>query len=92
MPSDFNHPSATAPMDFADALRALKRGERVAREGWNGKGMWIVIIHPGNAMFTKFGEGLPMQPCIGMRTAGGVMQPGWLASQADLLAEDWRIV
>lgn len=91
MPVDFNHP-LSASMDFADALRALKRGERVAREGWNGKGMWIVIIHAGNAVYRRNGDAYDMQDCIGMRTAGGVMQPGWLASQADLLAEDWRIV
>jgi hypothetical protein len=63
----------------------------VAREGWNGKGMWLVIIRAGNAMHTRF-ESLDMQDCIGMRTAHGVMQPGWLASQADMLAEDWGVV
>lgn len=79
-------------MNFGQALEALKAGERVSRAGWNGKGMWIALIHPGNAMFTKFGSGLPMQPCIGMKTVAEEMQPGWLASQADILAEDWGIV
>jgi hypothetical protein len=82
----------TTNMDFAGALFFLKAGKRVAREGWNGKGMWIVLIHPGNAMYTVGGCGLPMQPCIGMKTAQSNMQPGWLASQADLLAEDWRVL
>lgn len=72
-------------MTFADAIVALKFGHRVAREGWNGKGMWIVLIPPGNASF----RGYDMQPCIGMKTTQNTMQPGWLASQADMLADDW---
>lgn len=78
-------------MSFGSALTLLKDGYRVTRKGWNGKDMWLVLIEPGNAMFTKGGVAYPMQPCIGMKTASGDMQPGWLASQADLLAEDWCI-
>lgn len=79
-------------LTFGEALDALKNRRRVRRRGWNGKGMWVVLIHAGNAMFTAFGEALPMQNCFGMRTATGKMQPGWLASQADMLATDWEIV
>lgn len=75
-------------MNFGQALEALKLGSKVAREGWNGKGMWLTLIHPGNAMHLGF----DMQPCIGMKTADNKMQPGWIASQADILAEDWTIV
>ena len=75
-------------MDFGEALKALKAGEKVARDGWNGKGMWLCLIPAGNAMF----KGFCMQDCIGMKTATGDMQPGWLASQADMLAEDWVVV
>jgi hypothetical protein len=75
--------------DFGEAIRHLKAGKRVARLGWNGKGMWLVLIHPGNAMHTSTAGKFDMQPCIGMKTAQGQMQPGWLASQADMLAEDW---
>lgn len=75
-------------MDFGEAIEALKAGHKVARIGWNGKGMYITLIHPGNAMH----HGYSMQRCIGMKTADYVMQPGWLASQADMLAEDWIIV
>jgi len=78
-------------MNFGDAIEALKRGERVARQGWNGKGMWLVLIHPGNAMHRSNGGSFDMQPCIGMKTAANVMQPGWLASQADMLADDWEV-
>ena len=75
-------------MTFGDALEALKQGERIQREGWNGKGMWLKLIPAGNASYL----GYAMQDCIGMKTATGVMQPGWLASQADILAEDWVIL
>lgn len=79
-------------MTFGEAIEALKGGKRAQRAGWNGKDMWIALIHPGNAMFVKFRSSLPMQPCIGMKTAQNEMQPGWLASQADMLADDWDIV
>lgn len=80
-------------MTFGEALQALKAGRRVARAGWNGKGMWLVLIKPGNATFTRARVGsFDMQPCIGMKTAQGHMQPGWLASQADMLSDDWEEV
>ncbi|MEG0380556.1 MAG: DUF2829 domain-containing protein [Kurthia sp.] len=75
-------------MNFGKALEVLKNGGKVAREGWNGKGMYLTLIPAGNAMF----QGYPMQNCIGMKTANNLMQPGWLASQADMLAEDWELV
>ncbi len=45
-----------------------------------------------NAMHVSSAGGFEMQPCIGMKTAQGTMQPGWLASQADMLASDWEVV
>lgn len=81
---------------FGAALEALKAGERVARAGWNGKGMWLVLIEGTTA------RGLPVLPdalasievgaYIVMFTAQGVWQPGWLASQADMLADDWTVL
>lgn len=70
---------------FGWALRQLREGCRVLRRGWNGKDMYLTLIMPGNAMH----HGYDMQPCIGMKTADNKMQPGWLASQADMLATDW---
>lgn len=73
-----------AKMDFGEAIRILKRDGEVYREGWNGKGMFIFMLdfsHPNRAHRLK--------PCIAMFTAQGEVQPGWLASQADILAEDW---
>jgi len=87
-------PLAKPPgLNFSAALMYLKEGRRVARAGWNGKGMWLILIEPGNAMHTGRGGGAyPMQRCIGMKTFENNMQPGWLASQADLLAEDWSVI
>lgn len=89
-------------MDFGQALVALKNGEKVARKGWNGKGMWIVLmpslyLEAGvvNGRTSKhLGQGVDLdsQPYIAMFTADKKWQPGWLASQADVLAEDWEIV
>ncbi len=73
--------------DFGWALNQLRAGKKVTRSGWNGKGMWLTLIMPGNAVHMGF----DMQPCIGMKTAKGGMQPGWLASQDDMLAFDWVI-
>ncbi len=74
---------------FGAALELVKAGKRIARAGWNGKGMWLVLIHPGNAVHKSTAGSFDMQPCIGMKTADGKMQPGWLCSQNDMLAEDW---
>lgn len=79
-------------MDFGDALRALKRGLRVARAGWNGKGMWLVLVVPETTRHVSVAGTFDVQACIGMKTADDKMQPGWLASQSDMLATDWRVV
>jgi hypothetical protein len=86
--------------DFGDAIRLLKSGFKVARESWNGKGMWLIYI-PGTDCEKCF-DGTPYKEAgldsvhidshIDMYTTKGTMQPGWLASQADMLAEDWMIV
>lgn len=94
---------------FDSALIHLKHGDKVARLGWNGKGMWIVLMpelklppyssqEPGAKVNDRtakhIGENTPLdsRPYIVMWTAQQQWQPGWLASQADLLAEDWIVV
>lgn len=77
--------------DFSDALMWLKEGKRVCRSGWNAGGQWVVLIHPGNAMYTKGGASAPMQSCFGLKNAQGNMQPGWVPSMGDLLATDWQV-
>lgn len=87
-------------MCFGSALAELRAGRKVARLGWNGQGIWICLM-PGypdgiqaNAATAKhFGEGIVRtRPYIAMRDAQGMMVTGWLASQTDLLAEDWIVV
>jgi hypothetical protein len=93
-------------LDFSLALMQLKKGRRICRLGWNGRGMWLVLVQP-RADFILSGTpalegcrievdrlaGEPYLPSvIAMRTAEGKLQLGWLASQADLLADDWEVV
>lgn len=92
---------ATTGMSFGLAIEALKLGERVARAGWNGKGMWLVLdqgsivneLREGSAYHKAGLRGeITINAHIDMMTATGQMQPGWLASQTDMLADDWAIV
>lgn len=71
--------------DFGWAIRLLKEGGKVARKGWNGKGMWIGLRRP-NAGWSE-----ATLPYIYMKTADHHVVP-WLASQTDMLAEDWEEV
>lgn len=69
--------------DFGWALNQLRAGHRVCRSGWNGKGMWIELQRPD--------EGSKMTlPYIFMKTADDHLVP-WLASQSDMLADDWSL-
>ena len=72
------------PLTFSSALFEMKEGNKLARMGWNGKGMYIELQTP-----TK--DSKMTLPYIFMKTAQGDLVP-WLASQTDLLAEDWVIV
>lgn len=82
-------------LNFGQALEALKQGKRVQREGWNGKGMHIFLeehfefLIPAGAFK---GQKRKYEPVICMFTAQETTQPGWLASQPDMLSEDWRVV
>lgn len=86
-------------MTFGDALVALKQGQRVARKGWNGKNMYVFLADDvefsTDADISEFygsADGVYVATMLVIRTARGNLQPGWLASQADMLAEDWYIV
>lgn len=71
-------------LDFGEALDALKKGYKVARAGWNGKGMWLSMQVPDAHSKMSL-------PYIYMKTADNHLVP-WLASQTDVLAEDWMMV
>jgi hypothetical protein len=79
-------------MTFGLAIEALKRGHKIARTGWNGKGMWLMLVPEKLADAVSFQyEALSPAPWIGMKTTDDKFVP-WLASQTDMLAEDWKIV
>lgn len=86
--------------DFGWAIRQLKSGKKVRRTGWNGKNMWLALmpslnIPAGmvNERTRKFvpGGDLDSQPYVVIWTAQGKWQPGWHASQLDMLGEDWEL-
>jgi hypothetical protein len=83
-----------AVFSFGDAIAYLKKGRKVSRKGWKGKGMFLFIadeIH----FFTKTelkkenDEPYDMLPSITMKTADNKCVVGWVPTQADMLAEDW---
>ncbi|EUB33279.1 PF11195 family protein [Klebsiella sp. AS10] len=79
-------------LSFGLATGALKQGKKVARAGWNGKGMWLKLVPADIADKVAFEyEALDGAPWIGMKTADDKFVP-WLASQTDVLAEDWQVV
>jgi hypothetical protein len=92
---------------FGAALEALKSGKRVARAGWNGKGLWLLLVQPQpedqqppwTGYWVDWAGVVPAEPdgvphllqWIGMKTPNDGFVP-WVASQTDLLAEDWEVV
>jgi len=86
-------------LTFSTALVLVKEGKRLQRAGWNGKGMFVFLV-PGSVFKVNrppllgiYPEGTEIKyhAHIDMRTADGVIVP-WLASQTDVLAEDWHVV
>ena len=90
-------------MTFGNAIEIVKSGGRVARSGWNDKGMWIAYSpgsealpaqnfwSPSNRQYAEQNGGTAkVLPCLTMKTATGEILMGWLASQTDMLAEDWE--
>lgn len=82
-----------ALFSFGDAIKYVKRGLKVARKGWNGKKQYIQLA-TGISYKTADGEIVNCEhDAIGNMAISFVgtsgVQMGWLASQADILAEDW---
>ena len=83
-------------MSFGQALELLKLGERVARKGWNGKGQYIELATrvsystPCGEVYNVNHKDMGNKAIAFVGTSG--TQLGWLASQADMLSEDWEIV
>lgn len=89
----------TDGMSFGLAVEAMKQGFKVSREGWNGKGMFLYYVtadyYPVKMPAAKsfFGENslVPYRDYIAMKTVNNDVVP-WVASQTDILANDWSIV
>lgn len=81
-------------MTFGDALVFLKEGCHITRTGWNGKGMYLILLQNTSSMLEQREgeEDLPlaMQDSIFLRTVQETLVP-WTASQSDVLAEDWHL-
>ena len=86
----------TDGMSFGLAIEAAKQGKKIARSGWNGKGQYVELA-TGISYTNNSGEVVNAEhAAIGNKALAFVgtsgVQLGWLASQADMLAEDWYIV
>jgi len=91
-------------MNFGKALEALKEGKKIAREGWNEEGMYLFLLpgatvpiehihtEPLRTIAEANGGTVECLPTIRMLCADGKVLTGWIASQADLLSEDWRVM
>lgn len=85
-------------MNFSDALNLIKSGKRLARAGWNGKGMFVFLVHGSRFEVSRppllgiypAGTLINYHAHVDMKTADGLVVP-WVCSQTDLLAEDWEI-
>lgn len=85
------------PMDFSDAIKVIKSGGKVFREGWNGKGMFIFLVQGSVFQVNRppllgiYPEGTTInyRSHIDLRTVDGSIVP-WIATQSDLLAGDWH--
>lgn len=85
-------------MNFGKAIKLLKKGNKLARIGWNGKGMFLYYVpaasYPPSTEIAKKAfnnEDVPYGAYIAIKTAQGNVIP-WCASQADILAEDWEVI
>lgn len=85
------------PMDFGDAIKAVKAGKKISRRGWNGKGQYVFLAkeiqytaQDGQSGGIALHRDIGSQALVFCGTSG--RQMGWLASQADMLAEDWHIL
>lgn len=90
---------ARSGMSFGQAIEAMKAGKKVARGGWNGKGMFLYYVPEGRypartdaaKSIAAEDDKVDYGAYIAMKTAQGNVVP-WLASQTDMLAEDWAVV
>ena len=91
-------------LNFGDAIKALKEGKKVARKGWNGKNMWL-WLKPAATIKAEWCKDPMLKEIVDsnggeaealgticMKTADNKILTGWLASQTDMLCEDWMVI
>lgn len=91
-------------MDFGKAIEALKEGNKVTRKGWNGKNMWL-WLKPATTIKSEWCKDPMLKEIVDanggeaealgticMKTADNKILTGWLASQTDMLSNDWEIL
>ena len=89
----------TNHMNFGQAMHFVENGQKVARDGWNGNGMFIFLVSGSQFQvnrkpllgFYEEGTEIRYQSHVDMKTADGSIVP-WLCSQTDMLAKDWSVV
>lgn len=94
-------------MRFGEAIEYARNGKRIAREGWNGRGMYVYMTEGRTIPTDVWVARLPSQETteaekerghiivgdhLDMMSAQGVRIIGWLASQTDMLADDWYVL
>lgn len=101
---------ADGGLGFDFAILAVKSGKKIARSGWNGKGMYV-FMRPADNLKVDFipsvkslpqsvkddlsksdNDAVPFSAYLCMKAADGSIVNGWLASQTDLLANDWTVI
>ena len=78
-------------MDFSDALREAKAGNKIARKGWNGKGMWVACEPVINKVTNHEVTANISHPLLLIKNANGTFAT-WVPSITDIFAEDWEVL
>ena len=83
-------------MDYGEAIKKVKAGYKIQREGWNGKEQYVELASSVSYVNAQGKIVNVEHAAIGNKALAFVgtsgVQLGWLASQADMLAEDWKCV
>ena len=86
-------------MNFGQAIELAKQGKKVQRKGWNGKGMYVFMVHGellksvlddnyNHILADNVTDTLQVANTLTLKSTTSI-QVGWLASQTDMLGEDW---
>lgn len=92
VPDESSQGKTAENLSFSQAIEELKKGRKITRTGWNGKGMFLCFVGSKDWDIDEnvHGTSVFLAPWIAMKTADGKLVP-WIASQTDVLADDWKI-